>query len=584
MYSLFYPPRFFAPAVACALALASTSPAATLQSPDGSVDITGEILSFDGDSYTIKSQFGELIIRREFVECIGLDCPKLEDETVDASNEPIELVSPDGSVRLQGELIDVTETDYVINTENGVLNVRKEMVSCEGAACPSTTVKSADFTVSVPDADAKELLAVIISDFAISKDFSLTESIGNGDTLASLLVGDETGQKVAQIEVEKRSETDALKSLLDGNSVFALTREKVTPEQLSLVMNRRVEDVAEHLNERIVGLDAVTFMVNANNQMDVMGMEDIRGILTGQVTNWAQLGGGDREISVHMLKDDSGIEGRILDEVTSGSEIRANLVLHDRVEALNAAVREDGNALGIAYRSQAMGLKVLSLASSCDVFFDNSDFAIQTEEYPLAVRLYQYTAKNRNLPEVARNVGDYIATDYGQQAISSQGLVPQKLRIMPMKDQGARLLSSVLATENNTASNAVMRDYIRNVSNARRISTSLHFLSGATALDSKAVGDIDRISDILRSQEYDGYELLVIGFSDSYGQLNSNLAISRRRAESVAKLLLEENAGYLDQASIKSYGIGPIAPVNCNDTDEGRYQNRRVEIWLRPKA
>ena len=103
-------------------------------------------------------------------------------------------------------------------------------------------------------------------------------------------------------------------------------------------------------------------------------------------------------------------------------------------------------------------------------------------------------------------------------------------------------------------------------------------------LDSKAVEDISRISDIVRANEYEGYEVLVFGFSDSLGKIGANLALSKRRAEAVRQILLDENSGYLDVSNVSSYGIGPVAPVGCNSTNEGRQRNRRVEIWLRPKA
>jgi outer membrane protein OmpA-like peptidoglycan-associated protein len=31
----------------------------------------------------------------------------------------------------------------------------------------------------------------------------------------------------------------------------------------------------------------------------------------------------------------------------------------------------------------------------------------------------------------------------------------------------------------------------------------------------------------------------------------------------------------------KTRGYGTLLPTSCNDTDEGRHKNRRVETWLR---
>lgn len=556
----------------------------TLQSLDGSFTLEGELLSFDGDNYTIKTEFGELIVRQEFVTCSGDNCPVMEAETATDANQAVELVSLDGTVRMEGPLVEVTSNDYVIDTATGQLTVRKEFVTCEGAACPTTTVESEGFAVSVPGSGAKDLMAAIIGDFAASKDFNLTQNIGSGTELASLLVGNNKGEEIARISVSQMSNEDAVKAVLDGQTAFALTREQLSPETVSRIMNRRVDDTSQYLNEQIIGLDAVSFVTNANNQIDVIGLDTVRSILTGRIKNWSQLGGTDADIKIHMLSTDESIADLLKSKVTGGSAISAAVTTHDTADALNAAINSDPNAFGILYRSQADNVKMLALSSACNVFSGNSEFAIQTEEHPLAVRWYQYTAKDGQVPDFAENIGDYIATDFGQQSIASQGLVTQELRTMPMQDQGARLLTSVLASEDDRTSSRVMRDYLLQVSNAKRISTSLRFLSGATTLDTKAVGDIARISEIVRSREYDGYEVLIFGFSDSYGQLDSNLSISKRRAESVMDILLRENSGYLDRTNVSTYGIGPIAPVSCNNTDDGRQLNRRVEIWIRPKS
>ena len=68
-----------------------------------------------------------------------------------------------------------------------------------------------------------------------------------------------------------------------------------------------------------------------------------------------------------------------------------------------------------------------------------------------------------------------------------------------MQQQGARLLSAVLATADDSVSRSVMRDYLTETSNARRVSTSLRFLSGQAVLDNKAVEDFSRISEIVRA-------------------------------------------------------------------------------------
>lgn len=80
-------------------------------------------------------------------------------------------------------------------------------------------------------------------------------------------------------------------------------------------------------------------------------------------------------------------------------------------------------------------------------------------------------------------------------------------------------------------------------------------------------------------QEYRNSTVDVIGHTDNTGSAEYNQDLSARRASAVAGVLLE--AG-VDPARVRSFGRGENEPVATNLTPEGRQQNRRVEIIIRP--
>ncbi len=65
------------------------------------------------------------------------------------------------------------------------------------------------------------------------------------------------------------------------------------------------------------------------------------------------------------------------------------------------------------------------------------------------------------------------------------------------------------------------------------------------------------------------------------GQYANNLALSKARAQEIVRHLAEE--GGVDQANLIVVGYGDAKPVANNRTEEGRKQNRRIEIVLTPK-
>ncbi len=71
-------------------------------------------------------------------------------------------------------------------------------------------------------------------------------------------------------------------------------------------------------------------------------------------------------------------------------------------------------------------------------------------------------------------------------------------------------------------------------------------------------------------------KLYIVGHTDNIGRLEYNFELSKRRAEAVMKELVEKYGISGDR--LKAFGVGPLAPVASNSTEEGRAKNRRVEL------
>ena len=79
--------------------------------------------------------------------------------------------------------------------------------------------------------------------------------------------------------------------------------------------------------------------------------------------------------------------------------------------------------------------------------------------------------------------------------------------------------------------------------------------------------------------KYPDSQVIVTGHTDSTGPLQHNMALSQRRAQSVAQILTTNG---VPSRRVTTQGMGPNRPVATNDTEAGRAANRRVEIVIRP--
>ena len=81
------------------------------------------------------------------------------------------------------------------------------------------------------------------------------------------------------------------------------------------------------------------------------------------------------------------------------------------------------------------------------------------------------------------------------------------------------------------------------------------------------------------AKEFNKTLIDVAGHTDSTGTVAYNMDLSQRRARSVSQYLQSQG---VDSARIYAEGYGPHYPIADNSTAQGRSDNRRVEIALKP--
>ena len=85
---------------------------------------------------------------------------------------------------------------------------------------------------------------------------------------------------------------------------------------------------------------------------------------------------------------------------------------------------------------------------------------------------------------------------------------------------------------------------------------------------------LEQIARLLKQDP--ALRLKVVGHTDMVGALDANMKLSQARAEAVVQALVSQHG--IAVARLKGFGVGPLAPVASNDSEEGRARNRRVEI------
>lgn len=85
---------------------------------------------------------------------------------------------------------------------------------------------------------------------------------------------------------------------------------------------------------------------------------------------------------------------------------------------------------------------------------------------------------------------------------------------------------------------------------------------------------LDEIAEFLK--EHPAQKLYVVGHTDNVGGFDFNMQLSQARAAAVVTDLVKTHG--ISPARLKANGVGLLAPVASNSTEEGRAKNRRVEL------
>jgi len=113
-------------------------------------------------------------------------------------------------------------------------------------------------------------------------------------------------------------------------------------------------------------------------------------------------------------------------------------------------------------------------------------------------------------------------------------------------------------------------------SHGRAILSDLAFETGSAQLGAGEFASLAALAAYLRA--HPDRRVALVGHTDSVGGLEGNIALSRRRAGSVLERLVEAHG--IPRRQLDAEGMGYLAPLASNLSEDGREANRRVEVII----
>ncbi len=501
-----------------------------------------------------------------------------------AMAEIVTLTSEDGALTISGDLVAFEDGFYRIKTTIGELSISENDVSCEGEACPVAAASGSIVLVGASSIGSR-LVPALLEGFSASIDAKLNAVPGTAaNVIGREIVSDGgRGDLVANVTINLSDSTNAFQALTRPDTQVGLSTRRVLPAEARRVTQSRGGNLIDPSQERVIAVDPVIIMVHPSNPVQSVSLEDLDGIYSGRITNWAELGGRSAPIIVYGRDRASGTGGVFQDSIfaKSGNRQASSVIVLESDEQIARSVMTQPTAIGISGAAYASNTKPLDIIDQCGITVSPDSFTTKAEEYPIERRLYLYNRAD-NMTETLSGFLNFASSDAADALISNAGFFNLAVEQDQRPYQGGRAFGVIEATHNPDEL-PLMQELVVDLLSYDRLTTTIRFGSGASSVDAKGFSDLERLYEYLNTLDYP-VELLFVGFSDADGSFESNRSLSLNRANQVADTAAQFAAGKITNpygVSFTAKGFGELAPVACNATLDGKRTNRRVEIWIR---
>ena len=176
-----------------------------------------------------------------------------------------------------------------------------------------------------------------------------------------------------------------------------------------------------------VGTEAFVFFVHKDNPIDNLTTEQIKGIYSGEITNWKQVGGKNEEIAAFQRNEGSGSQSmlqRIMGDtpIMEAPTEMVNTMMSGIIEQVSS-YRSKSNSIGFSFRYYVEGIiqnpdiKVLSVDGVAPTAEN-----IRNGSYPIVTPMYAVTYEE-NTNENVDLLLQWILSEEGQYIIEETGYV-----------------------------------------------------------------------------------------------------------------------------------------------------------------
>ena len=224
----------------------------------------------------------------------------------------------------------------------------------------------------------------------------------------------------AAIQVTGGGSGTGISALINGATDIAISSRKMK----STEMDKMKEKYNTLGVEIACAKDGITVFLHPSNKVKELTLKQLGQIYRGEIKNWKEVGGADKNIKLYGRENSSGTYVFFQEHVVEGDFAASCQTLPGTAAVVNA-VKKDPAAIGYGGAAYAEGIEICKVKQD-----ENSPGILATAEtikndtYPISRYLFMYV-KNRPTGELKKFI-DWILSPEGQKLVVETGYFPVK--------------------------------------------------------------------------------------------------------------------------------------------------------------
>ena len=211
-----------------------------------------------------------------------------------------------------------------------------------------------------------------------------------------------------------------IKALINGQVNIATSSREMTSQEIKAAKAKGINPV-----KHVIAYDGITVIVNPANNVSKLTFNQLRGIYNGSISNWKQVGGKDKPISIIARESSSGTYADFQKDVMHGDKYRSDIITKSTTKEVVTAVSKNSNAIGyIGFAYLDKSTKALSLNNGKGYVYPTAK-SILSGSYPLSRPLNFYN-NGKSSSDLTKKFIDFVMSAKGQKIVSKVGFVPVK--------------------------------------------------------------------------------------------------------------------------------------------------------------